>query len=394
MRRSSRRREAACPTRRGAARKQVFTATVSSALLLFFVYKVRFEPEIIRSNTRDRTRTRKTGREAEPPSPFKSSWENRGGGGFREKGRRRGNGDDDEEDEEGRGGGSGLAHRRRGPCAPRSGLVSSGLLGTLGDNLFEMGFANRASVELCWDVSYTNSWRSKVFLDRGRRCFPNSFLPPLGGRDGRGNLGGPEDRGSDRYLELGDLPPELRRALRIDEGGQASSASSPENLLDEKDLERRSVLLPCRHLECDFTRKGTEALLDAARKGGDSDGDGGGYRALRTNAFFLHHGWIEGWESEVRDWLAVHDSCCPSPPPPDDAVVVHIELSVVDGLDASIGTGFYRDLFERYGLTDRPIWAVHDRERVDGTDALLEKMIEDFPTAVIKRGRDEYDTFW
>ena len=220
MRRSSRRREAARPTRRGAARKQVFTATVSSALLLFFVYKVRFEPEIIRSYTRDRTRTRKTGREAEPPSPFKSSWENRGGGGFREKGRRRGNGDDDEEDEEGRGGGSGLAHRRRGPCAPRSGLVSSGLLGTLGDNLFEMGFANRASVELCWDVSYTNSWRSKVFLDRGRRCFPNSFLPPLGGRDGRGNLGGPEDRGSDRYLELGDLPPELGGRFGSTKGGR------------------------------------------------------------------------------------------------------------------------------------------------------------------------------
>ena len=73
IRRSSSRREAECPTRRGTARKEVFTATVSSALLLFFGYKDRFEPKIIMILY---PRKDKGGMETEPPLPFKSSSEN------------------------------------------------------------------------------------------------------------------------------------------------------------------------------------------------------------------------------------------------------------------------------------------------------------------------------
>jgi hypothetical protein len=62
---------------------------------------------------------------------------------------------------------------KRGPCAPRKGIVIVSLLDKLGYNLLQIAFARRLADELCWDVSFRPLW-NPGWGPTEQECFPNA----------------------------------------------------------------------------------------------------------------------------------------------------------------------------------------------------------------------------
>mmetsp|Transcript_1449 Transcript_1449/g.2189 ORF Transcript_1449/g.2189 Transcript_1449/m.2189 type:complete len:258 (-) Transcript_1449:653-1426(-) len=178
-----------------------------------------------------------------------------------------------------------LTKKSRSKCARNKGVIVLDLLGLLGNSIFEVGFANRMSKELCWDVIYRNAWISPFLKERSRTCFPKSLLPYQ--EEPAFNLVGEPNTKEDE--ELWDL------------------------------LQKKRTSLDCFHRKCNFTEVGLNEMIKNVSSKSSK------IRFIHLKAFFIHGEWIRDmkWQKNIKNEFEMNPACC-SVSPPENAVVIHI----------------------------------------------------------------------
>ncbi|CAB9509713.1 expressed unknown protein [Seminavis robusta] len=266
------------------------------------------------------------------------------------------------------------------------GVVVLDMLGFLGNNIFEIGFANRVAMELNWKIAYRSGWRSPFFVDpKAEECYPHAFLTNSNSTDIYENH--PVFQGTGIGM---DPSSNVQLEAWLDKfKNQTQTDSMPS-------LQQPAVVQSCRHRSCNFAHVPTyvEPLKNSTIK------------VLFLHAFFIHGGWLEEekWRHKMSHWFAPMAKCCPSPMPPENAIVIHIrdfesdpDKKIAHKL-RSVQPSVYLEIMKSYNLLDpdRPVWVVCqpssvDSKMVQGLKELLQPpFIKEFR---IMTGVDAYDAF-
>lgn len=235
---------------------------------------------------------------------------------------------------------------KRGPCAPRKGIVIVSLLDKLGYNLLQIAFARRIADELCWDVSFRPLW-NPGWGPAEEECFPNAnafMVPP--------NAAHAAELGINNTVwnAITYYPPNFAEMNDEWETTNKLVTNWAKELSDDNQAWR------CIHPTCDFSEQAIQAGLAEIRSQKSNK------RVIYFESFFMHHEWLQQARPFIQSWLEVKPTCCSRIPPPD-AVVIHIHHpntfdSRVEKLQ--IQAGEYERLLEKYKLRGNAIWVVCD----------------------------------
>lgn len=254
-------------------------------------------------------------------------------------------------------------------CAPNKGLVILNLLGRLGNNLYEVGFANLIATELCWDVVYRRAWQSQFLEEPAQKCFPNSLLTA------RHNYSIFDD---EQLLQQLSITP----SLPIWKEDRKSFLQ----WVDDRGAE--GLLSSCNNRRCDFREDGLNKLLSSLRNTTST------VRVLNLSAFFVHYDWIHRLGTDkLKKWLTPHASCCQHIPP-ENAVVIHIrdfgqEKSAREK-ELQLTVSAYMDILKHYNLVGRPVWIVCQPSSVNLT--IINDLVNE-TSALVHTGDDQFDAF-
>jgi hypothetical protein len=198
-------------------------------------------------------------------------------------------------------------HGKRGPCAPRKGIVIVSLLDKLGYNLLQIAFARRLADELCWDVSFRPLW-NPGWGPTEQECFPNAnaYMAPHDAAYAA-ELG----INSTIWNAITYSPPYL---------AEVDNEWDTKNRLIKtwtKELSADNKAWRCIHPNCDFSEQAVQAGLAEIRSKKSNT------RVVYFESFFMHHEWLKQSRLNIRSLLEVKPTCCSRVPPPD-AVVIHM----------------------------------------------------------------------
>jgi hypothetical protein len=266
-------------------------------------------------------------------------------------------------------------HSTSSECAVHKGFIISNQLGLLGNNIFEIGFANRLATELCWDVFYRPMWNNNFPVPRAQYCFPNAMLPA-------------EEIPQELRNELGMNSDHIYAMTEIFEEQRRSNPASNFILKEwTTNLTEKGQAMQLQHVEYDFTGNKVDILVERLRL------ESSKVRVLYLAAFFIHYDWLSGWRDEMREWFAMNTACCQTPPPPEEAVVIHIRdfNPEDDGKNKGLNWGVYVHILKEYGLLERPVWIVCQPKSVNTT--LIQGMLVHIPNSEVHTGEDDYDAY-
>lgn len=264
------------------------------------------------------------------------------------------------------------------------GIIILDLLGRLGNNIFEVGFANRLAEELCWDVIYRNAWTGQMLKERNQKCFPQALLPPL-------SL--PSNHSDNQAI--------LFETSRRVSGFRLSDSFKFQELeirhpSDKKDMEllqsmkKSGQLLECHHMKCDFSEMAVTKMIANVSHPESS------IRVIHLKAFFVHGGWLQQqkWQNKMQEWFTFDPSCCITPAPPENAIVIHIRDFTNEKerfFTRQMKSSVYKEILQNYGYTgDQPVWIVCQPKSVNSTQVTeLQSMFS--PRVEIHTGEDAID---
>ncbi|KAG7344756.1 hypothetical protein IV203_032287 [Nitzschia inconspicua] len=296
------------------------------------------------------------------------------------------------------------------PCPPNSGgLIVLNILGLLGNNFFEIGFANILARELCWDVVYRPMWNQYFFKNtKATQCFPNALLPtPTEPKE------------------------EWKTSLRIQDSSSSSSSSFWKQLTytetedyNEQILEwvgnltnsnntatDTSNVLRFEHLYVDLPGDQMRQLIHQVGYPQENNNRVRGASAttetttfagtsipLTTNpkrllfleAFFIQYDWVAPYLDDMRYWFAFNPSCCRTPPPPDKTVVIHVR-NHEQGF-GNYQLNVYKDILKQYGYDQTyNLWIICQPEYKE--DQLMKDFLAEYGNdrVRIETGVDEVD---
>ncbi|KAG7344757.1 hypothetical protein IV203_032288 [Nitzschia inconspicua] len=291
-------------------------------------------------------------------------------------------------------------------CPPNSGgLIVLNLLGRLGNNFFEIGFANILARELCWEVIYRPMWANFFLNDpKATQCFPNALLPTphkpneewktsLRIQDSSlsfwkqltytesehyneqvlewvGNLTSTNKNGTStsNVLELAHTKVNIH-ANQMSE--LIHQVGYPQDSNNSNNLEGETSATP--------TFAGTAIPITTNPK-----------RLLFLSAFFIQYDWLAPYLEDMRYWFAFNSSCCRTSPPPDKTVVIHVR-NHEHGM-GNYQLSVYKDILKQFGYDQTyNIWIICQPEYKE------DKLMKDFVTEYgndrvrIETGVDEVD---
>eukprot|EP00592_Proboscia_alata_P026320 CAMPEP_0194450704 /NCGR_PEP_ID=MMETSP0176-20130528/130879_1 /TAXON_ID=216777 /ORGANISM="Proboscia alata, Strain PI-D3" /LENGTH=370 /DNA_ID=CAMNT_0039278035 /DNA_START=154 /DNA_END=1263 /DNA_ORIENTATION=- len=252
----------------------------------------------------------------------------------------------------------------------KKGIVVLDLLGLLGNNVFEVGFANAMATELGWDVHYRMVWNTKFMDPEAQTCFPHSFLRNQKTWQNGVIMKMLGDKNTTKHLE-GDTK-------------RFHAALETEGMLED-----------CIHMECDFTGAG---MTDTLKR---LSGFNSSIRVLHLRAFFIHGQWLHPLKTRKRmqEWFFMNPSCCQTPPPSPDTVVIHIrdfeaeddDNKAAEHASRSMSADVYKHILRHYNYSNRPIWIVCQSKTIESR--MVQSLQKRFPQVEIHTGVDEYDAF-
>jgi hypothetical protein len=218
------------------------------------------------------------------------------------------------------------------------------MLGRLGNNMFEIAFANQLAGKLCWPIIYRKSWEPAFPSEKTIKCFPNAL-----------------QRANSADLEY------IRGFFNMsDEVWDALTFTSVElNLLAAKtvyqnwlsDLEEKTDLVyRCRHLQCNFTGTFVDELVESVHSSN--------VRLIDLDAFFIHYNWIQ--LKSFQHWFEVDPSCCHRRPPKDSIVIHFRNFREGDHGIKNVpwNETVYQEIISHYGYQDRSVWVVCEQRSV------------------------------
>ena len=275
-------------------------------------------------------------------------------------------------------------------CAAHKGVIFYDSLGRLGNNLFQIGFANRLAKDLCWDVFYRPYWQSVVDEPRFATCFPNAI------------------QNHDRQL-VPNVAMELRREIQAEDDkfweqlGRRNVISGDTykawiHKLEAKGIAEELNYLDAEHYDIPMHMTKYKRYLDSWRASNSTT------RLINLHHFLIESAWFleerpeeepkDYWMKKFLHWLKLDEQECCQTHLPQDAVVIHLRDFASSPGEAEMDGGiFYRvylDVLEKYGYLkeQRPIYIL---AQPSSRYSSIVKNIERATNATTVFGRDPYD---
>jgi hypothetical protein len=266
---------------------------------------------------------------------------------------------------------------KKGPCAPRQGVVIVSMLDNLEYNLLQIGLGRQLADELCWEFHLRPHWKVE-FGSMERGCFAKVW-------NSQTNLNG----------TFHNMKQDIRSALTYEPNpwNYMSPEWSNANILIQnwaKTLSDKSEIWNCVHPDCTISSSSIANTLQEIRKQQSVT------NAIFLEAFFVQYEWVYHWRPSLRQWLTIEPSCCSLAPPTENTVVIHVYSN--DSLKArdkriaylDIHAAEYRRWLEKYQFNDRPLWIVCDVESKQSST--VRTLLQYYPQAKVVNPENRVDT--
>lgn len=263
------------------------------------------------------------------------------------------------------------------PGNKKKGIIISNLLGRIGNNILEIGFANLLAKELCWPVVYRVMWTPTFPSKRSKQCFPNALMAMSDDDSTVVNS-------VKESLSINETLWETAITFDVWNG----DAGPPKQVYNEwlATLLEHGKAWRCEHLQCDYST-GDAFLQDTV-----ASLQTGARQIVSLSAFFVHYEWMRHHMDDMRHWFQINPACCPTHPPADAIVIHYRNFKEGDHGIKNVpwNVSVYESIIDRYDYQGRPVWVVCEPRTADAPSALLDALKEKL-NAQIYTGVDEFD---
>jgi hypothetical protein len=263
---------------------------------------------------------------------------------------------------------SGLPWNNTYPHIPSKGLIIVSIMGRLGNNLFQLGFARILAKRLGgWEIAVLHNHDSVFGLDsKATQCFPHA-LP-----------------------NTPNIEPDLTAYLNL-------------NIYTRRDLmgrfypmviqyqrfharvwewvasQRNTSTWVCHEHTCNYTAPAlSETVHDLLRPDSPT-------RLLHLNTYFRHYDWIMNYEQDLKEMFAINQPCCQTKVP-TEAIILHFRNSELRSIRHNLTPDMVLSILKHYNYTDRPLWIVCEPESKD----IVQSLADSF-NATVQFGVDALD---
>ena len=253
------------------------------------------------------------------------------------------------------------------PNVPSKGLIVIEIMGRLGNNLFQIGFARILAKRLGgWEISVLHNHDS-VF-DQGNKsvqCFPHALpdAPKV-------------EPDLATYLNFGEY---TARDLRGQFYEKIQTYWQLRARVWRWVARQKNTTWFCHQHACNFTEPAlSETVHDLLRPDSPT-------RLLHLSTYFLHYDWIQDYEQDLKDMFAINPTCCQTTVPAE-AIILHFRNSELYSFRHNLTPDMVLTILKHYNYTDRPLWIVCEPDSIGIVQPLADSL-----NATVQFGVDGLD---